>query len=149
MERVTYRLVATGIIKKGNKVLISLKGSEPRPIRNQWYFPGGNVEAGENPFYSVLREIKEETGLRVKVLRVIDFFPEFRDFNPWKFKGWMMHIVFECEYTSGKPFAKDDIVQVKWASKKEILEYTRKNSHTRLAKFLKNSKNLKSFFQRI
>jgi len=149
MERVAYSLVATGIIKKGNKILISLKGSELHPISNQWYFPGGGVEPGENPFRAVGRELLEETGMRVKAIRVIEFFPEFRDFKPWKFKGWMMHILFDCKYISGKPKARDDIIQVKWASPKEIFEYVRKNPNTRLAKFLKNSKSLKSFFQQV
>jgi len=39
-----------------------------------WQFPGGGVEAGESPIEAALREIYEETGLRVDGahLKVID-----------------------------------------------------------------------------
>lgn len=33
-------------------------------IYNSWSWPGGHVEAGENLFYSALRELYEETGLQ-------------------------------------------------------------------------------------
>jgi mutator protein MutT len=42
-----------------------------RTDRDMWNLPGGRVEAGEHPWEAVLREVEEETGLRVEVERLL------------------------------------------------------------------------------
>jgi 8-oxo-dGTP diphosphatase len=41
------------------------------PSRTYWTFPGGAVEAGEKFEQAAVREVKEETGLNVKVVRLL------------------------------------------------------------------------------
>jgi 8-oxo-dGTP diphosphatase len=36
-----------------------------------WNFPGGGIEAGETPEEACIREVKEETGYEVKVMRLL------------------------------------------------------------------------------
>ncbi len=36
-----------------------------------WQFPGGGMEYGESPEESILREVREETGLSVKILGLL------------------------------------------------------------------------------
>ena len=42
-----------------------------RTDRDVWNLPGGRVEADEAPWDAVVREVEEETGLRVQVERLI------------------------------------------------------------------------------
>ena len=54
------------IIKKGNRFLIVLRSENEKAFPGLWDFPGGKLEVGEDPFESLTREVKEETGLVIK-----------------------------------------------------------------------------------
>jgi len=55
---------ATGaIIINNNKVLMVKRGREP--YKGTWMFPAGFVNYGEHPEDTLIREVKEETGLMV------------------------------------------------------------------------------------
>jgi ADP-ribose pyrophosphatase YjhB (NUDIX family) len=55
--------VSTGFIVQDNKVLLTYNRNV-----NLWVPVGGHMEPGETPDESLLREIKEETGLKVEFL---------------------------------------------------------------------------------
>ncbi len=58
-------LVASVSIFSDDKVLI-IKENKPTAV-DKWNFPSGCIEYGENILYSAVREVKEETGLEVKL----------------------------------------------------------------------------------
>src|ERR1700704_3479169 len=66
-------LVGVGgvLIDKGRALLIR-RGSEP--LRGEWSIPGGMLELGETLAEGVTRELKEETGVTVRVLELIEVF---------------------------------------------------------------------------
>lgn len=41
------------------------------PSRSYWTLPGGGIEAGESPAEAAMREVWEETGLRVRAMRLL------------------------------------------------------------------------------
>ncbi len=68
-----YRIVTVdSVILKDNMVLL-LKRSFGM-FRGHWVLPGGKVTKGEDIWKAVVRETKEETGLEVRVVRMIGFY---------------------------------------------------------------------------
>jgi ADP-ribose pyrophosphatase YjhB (NUDIX family) len=66
---------ATAIITElPNKILL-IKRSTP-PFVGFWALPGGRSEADEKPEQTVVREVKEETGLNVQVIHKVGEYRE-------------------------------------------------------------------------
>jgi 8-oxo-dGTP pyrophosphatase MutT (NUDIX family) len=55
---------AFAVLARGERVLLV------RTRAGRWQLPGGRLERGEKPRDAVLREVREETGLRVRLLGV-------------------------------------------------------------------------------
>jgi len=65
MSRRVLRVVAA-VIEEADEFLVSLrhpKGSRP----SQWEFPGGKVERGEDEPAALVRELREELGVKAEV----------------------------------------------------------------------------------
>lgn len=54
---------------RGGRLLLIQRGREPG--RGLWSLPGGRVEPGESEHEAIEREMAEETGLRVRVVRLV------------------------------------------------------------------------------
>jgi ADP-ribose pyrophosphatase YjhB (NUDIX family) len=54
---------------RGGRLLLIQRGREPG--RGLWSLPGGRVEPGESEHDAIEREMAEETGLRVRVVRLV------------------------------------------------------------------------------
>ncbi len=67
------------------------------PDKGRWHFPGGTVHFGEPLTAAVERFARDETGLRVKILKVIDAVEYFRG----KEFGHIVSIVYLVKPVSG------------------------------------------------
>jgi len=57
-------VAACALLDSEGQVLLS-KRPEGRPLAGLWEFPGGKVEAGEEPEAALIRELGEELGIAV------------------------------------------------------------------------------------
>jgi 8-oxo-dGTP diphosphatase len=57
------------ITDAGGRILLMQRGTEP--FRGTWVLPGGIVEPGETVEQACVREVEEEVGLKVRVVRLI------------------------------------------------------------------------------
>jgi len=57
-------------VKKDGKYLMLHRGNHKRIMPDVWMAPGGHLEFNEGLFECARREIKEETGLSIKNLKV-------------------------------------------------------------------------------
>jgi len=58
------------VVFNGAKILLIRRGKPPK--ENQWSLPGGGQEVGETLHDATMREVEEETGLRVKIDTLLD-----------------------------------------------------------------------------
>lgn len=65
----TIRVVAA-VIRKNDKIFATSRGYGE--YKGMWEFPGGKIEAGETPQEALVREIKEELEVTIKVDNLID-----------------------------------------------------------------------------
>lgn len=74
------RVVVGAVVKKDNKLLLIKEKLEDE--KEYWIVPGGGVRFGENLEEAVLRELKEEVGLELTNIKLIDFHQAiFTNFN--------------------------------------------------------------------
>lgn len=59
-----FKLRVCGIIRKGDKVLIEKDSNS-----QLWSYPGGRVKLGESTIEAVKRELKEELGIEIEVVK--------------------------------------------------------------------------------
>jgi 8-oxo-dGTP diphosphatase len=94
-SELTFRPAVYGIIIKDKKILLS----------KQWDgydFPGGGIELGEDTQNALIREVKEETGMDVKPLKI-----QYcsNSFFKLPFKGNFVHSIhmyYKCDITGGE-----------------------------------------------
>ena len=64
------RVGAYGLLRDGESRVLLARNSGASEFPGLWGLPGGGVEQGEHPDDTVVREVREETGLDVRVLGV-------------------------------------------------------------------------------
>lgn len=61
--------VGAACVDASGRLLLIQRGQPP--AQGQWSLPGGRIEPGESAEQAVVREVREETGLNVRVVRWI------------------------------------------------------------------------------
>ena len=94
--KATHRLIVHGLMKLEGKFLVikrtQIKRGKPNSYPGYYDIPGGMVEDGELPTEALLREIKEETNLDAKIIKIIH-----EDSNLDKDKGIVFtRLVYLC-----------------------------------------------------
>ncbi len=64
--------VAGAVVRQDGKYLVLKRAQEPS--KGKWEIPGGFINAGETAEETIIRELKEETGLDVRIVRYIGSF---------------------------------------------------------------------------
>jgi len=110
--------VAAVIWNKDGEVLLIRRRKAPR--KGEWSLPGGKVEFGESLVEAVMREVLEETGLRVEILGLIDVVESIREVSAGSPDGHFVLVDFGAKVISGTASAGSDAADAKWFSFEDV-----------------------------
>lgn len=64
------RVIQKVLIRNHDKFLLVQRASDDRNYPNKWEFPGGKIDWGEKPEKAAIREVIEETGIRLSTVEL-------------------------------------------------------------------------------
>jgi ADP-ribose pyrophosphatase YjhB (NUDIX family) len=105
-------------VVKDGKVLLVRRGNEPG--RGKWSLPGGRIRFGERSEEAALREMREETGLEVRLRRVVDVVDVFWQSEMGELLEHFVIVDFEAEVIGGELRPADDALDARWFSPEEL-----------------------------
>lgn len=73
-KKIITKVVLAGVIADKDKILILQRNKDEDIFPELWELPSGKKELLETSEKSLLREIKEETGLKVEIVKPISVF---------------------------------------------------------------------------
>ncbi len=121
-----YHIVVTGIIQNSNKqILIARRNKNKKIYPGLWECTGGSTKIGENSIDAIIREIREEIGIKFmqnegKLLGTIQKSNYFRDV-------WM----FKKDISKEEIFYNDgEVIDSKWVSLDEYVALYKKGEVT-------------------
>jgi len=116
------------VVVEQGRVLLVQRGHEP--LKGKWSLPGGKLELGESLTQGVAREVREETGLIVKALELVELIDRIHRESGLAGESVRYHYViadYLCRVVGGTLHAASDADAVRWVERAEW------NSHSALA----------------
>ena len=110
-----------GVVVKGQQILLVRRAREP--LRGQWSLPGGLVETGEALAAAVRREIAEETGLRVRVERIVEVLDRITRDSRKRVRFHYVLVDFLCRVQGGRLRAGSDVSEARWVRRDHLATY--------------------------
>lgn len=101
------------IIEKDGKILVC-RGIGDRV----WGFPGGRLHKEEKPHEGLIREVKEEFGIEVKIISPIAVIRSYHR----KFNMWNIFVAYTCRIVGSDFLTVDskEIEESKWIPKADL-----------------------------
>jgi ADP-ribose pyrophosphatase len=90
------------------------------PSYGLWAIPGGTLKLRETLQDCAVREILEETGIRIKVGACVYVFDFLERDDKGKIKFHFVIVDFAADYISGEPKGADDALEARWLSPEEL-----------------------------
>ena len=136
-----------GVVIDQNRVLLVRRATEP--ALGEWTIPGGLLEVGETLTAAVERELREETGITIRVLDLIEALerifsesgevgvspttPAIRTSGDRPRPRYHYVILdYLCERLSGEPVISSEISDLAFVAEEELSKYALTTAATRV-----------------
>ncbi len=139
MKDVRFHITVKGIVIHDDRVLILKRVRPSSDGLGYWEFPGGGLEYGETPHQALVRELKEETGLDIKVLKPVYTFTAIRP------NYQTVGIGFLCIPMTDQVILSDEHTDYKFVDEEELKEKLDPLIYNDAVKILEEYKQLKHY----
>lgn len=114
MQEIQFHITVKAIVIYKGKILIVKRTRPSTDGLGYWELPGGGLEYGETPHKALIRELKEETDLDIKIIKPVYTFTAIRPNYQTVGIGFLTiptndHVVLSDEHTDFMFVDKDEI----------------------------------------
>ena len=103
---------------RGDRVLLIKRGREPN--KGRWSVPGGAIELGEKIYDAIRREVREECGIEIEVVEVINAADGIIPDEAGRVWFHYVPIYILARYVSGEAHPGSDALDVRWVICEEL-----------------------------
>lgn len=103
-------VVVAAIIQDEQGNFLCAKRGDWKSLPGKWEFPGGKAKEGEELPAALIREIKEELFVDIRVVREFDR----------TMTAEIELVCFVCDLVSEKPIESTDHSELRWVSEKDL-----------------------------
>jgi len=119
----TPRMAIGAVVVDRGRVLLVRRGTEP--LKGHWSLPGGALELGESLEDGLVREVREETGLTVEPIELVELLDRIHREGE-RVRYHYVIADYLCRVVGGAMQAASDADAVRWVERAEW------NSHSAL-----------------
>jgi ADP-ribose pyrophosphatase len=134
--------VVSTILESSRQILLVKR--DRAPSRGLWCLPTGFAEAGESIEEAALRELEEETGIRGKIVKLLDV-----DSYKSRFYGDLLFLTFVVQQTGGKLCAGDDCSQARFWPANKLPPFAFRSNKLALEAYIKSRRDYWAIFDSI
>lgn len=102
-----HSVSVTGVVVRNDGLILAIKRADD----GRWVPPGGILELDESPQDGVVREVYEETGIKVHPIRLTGVYKNMR--------LGVVSLAFRCEVIGGEAHTSSESTRVEWVSPSE------------------------------
>jgi len=117
------------LVLEDGKLLLIRRGAQPG--QGKWSIPGGLVELGENVQDAMVRETKEEVGLDVEAVKLMDVFDSVTLDDQGRVQYHFVVVNFLVRIVGGTVRTESDILEARWVPVEEVEKFTLTDSFRR------------------
>ncbi|MGL4335833.1 MAG: NUDIX hydrolase [Turicibacter sp.] len=136
----THIIAAGAIIFNDNSEILMIKNP-----RKGWEYPGGMIDCGETLIQGLKREVKEETGIEINIIKMIGMYSNIKTqpgYNGVKEIPTTLIMDFICQYDSGLLSTSEESLEIGWFSSEEALARINPRQKYRLEAALKQQNGI-------